>query len=129
MHVPLESDDSTTPPLQPEALFRALSDRTRLRAAVLLARSGELCVCELTIALRVPQPKMSRHLAVLRETGLVDARRDRVWIHYRLAGALPAWARETIRAVADGCSHQLPFTQDAERLHRRPDRPGGRCSI
>ncbi|WP_232210430.1 metalloregulator ArsR/SmtB family transcription factor [Nitrococcus mobilis] len=90
---------------------------------MLLARSGELCVCELMIALRVPQPKMSRHLAVLRETGLVDARRDRVWIHYRLAGAFPAWARETIHAVADGCSHQPPFTQDDERLQRMPDRP------
>ncbi|MCO6440865.1 MAG: metalloregulator ArsR/SmtB family transcription factor [Nitrococcus mobilis] len=120
--------ESTAPQILPEALFRALSDSTRLRAVVLLAREGELCVCELTIALRVSQPKMSRHLAVLRETRLVDVRRDGVWSHYRLAGGLPQWAREALRTVADGCYRQAPFARDVERLHRMPDRPGGRCS-
>ena len=67
---------------QPVFLFRTLSDPTRLRLLNLLA-CGETCVCELTDTLRVVQPKVSRHLAHLKRAGLVDARRDGMWLHYR----------------------------------------------
>ena len=63
-------------------LFKTLSDPTRLRLLNLLA-AGETCVCELTDTLRVVQPKVSRHLARLKRAGLVDARRDGKWMHYR----------------------------------------------
>lgn len=65
-------------------LFRALSDPTRLRLLQLL-RGGELCVCDLMAALRVPQAKTSRHLGYLRKTGLVKRRKDGLWSYYRLA--------------------------------------------
>src|SRR5438132_11172954 len=66
----------------PARLFKTLSDPTRLRLLNLLA-AGETCVCELTDTLRVVQPKVSRHLARLKRAGLVDARRDGKWMHYR----------------------------------------------
>ena len=62
--------------IDPEFLFRALGDTTRLRCLMLLELEGELCVCELTYALHIAQPKVSRHLSVLRETGLVQDRRS-----------------------------------------------------
>ncbi len=82
--------------LEGHAFFHALSDPTRLRCLALLHAHGELCVCELTAALDEAQPKVSRHLALLREMGLVLARREGVWMHYHLNPALPAWAREVL---------------------------------
>ena len=67
------------------ALFKALSDPTRLRLAVLLAIRGETCVCDLAAALDEPDYKVSRHLGILRSGGLVEARRDGAWMHYRLS--------------------------------------------
>ncbi|MGD8430432.1 MAG: metalloregulator ArsR/SmtB family transcription factor [Ectothiorhodospiraceae bacterium] len=113
--------------LTPENLFRTLSDGTRLRAVLLMAEEGELCVCELMVALRVSQPKMSRHLAVLRDAGVVSDRRDSVWIHYRIANDLPVWARRIIQETAERCRGMEPFIADGQRLHRMPDRPGRRC--
>src|SRR3989442_6605512 len=69
---------------EPAALFKTLADPTRLRLLNLLA-CGETCVCEFTDTLRVVQPKVSRHLARLKRAGLVDARRDGKWMHYRWA--------------------------------------------
>jgi len=74
----------TTGNTEPAFLFKTLSDPTRLRLLNLLA-SGETCVCELTDTLRVVQPKVSRHLAHLKGAGLVEARRDGKWMHYRWA--------------------------------------------
>jgi ArsR family transcriptional regulator, arsenate/arsenite/antimonite-responsive transcriptional repressor len=69
---------------EPAFLFKTLSDPTRLRLLNSLAE-GETCVCELTETLRVVQPKVSRHLAHLKRAGLVDARRNGKWMHYRWA--------------------------------------------
>ena len=65
-------------------LLDALTDPTRLRLLRLL-RQEQLCVCELVDALRIPQYKISRHLRRLRATGLVEARREGRWMHYRLS--------------------------------------------
>ncbi len=65
------------------SFYAALSDQTRLRLLSLMTR-GELCVCHLQGVLRTNQPKISRHLACLRKAGLVEARRDGRWTHYRL---------------------------------------------
>jgi ArsR family transcriptional regulator len=65
-------------------LFKALSDETRLRILALLT-AGELCVCDLMAVLELPQSTVSRHLAYLRNTGLVEDRRQGVWMYYRLA--------------------------------------------
>jgi len=64
-------------------LFKALSDETRLRILSLLT-TGELCVCDLMEVFHLPQSTVSRHLAYLRNTGLVDDRRQGVWMYYRL---------------------------------------------
>lgn len=113
--------------MTPESFFRALSDPTRLRSLVLLEREGELCVCELTYALQTSQPKISRHLAYLRDAGLVADRRDGVWVHYRLRPELPDWALEVIHAAAKGLADESVFVEDARMLAGMPDRPAGRC--
>jgi ArsR family transcriptional regulator len=66
-------------------LFKALSDPTRLRIAALLALKGEVCVCYLAEALGAQDFKVSRHLAILRAAGVVEARRAGTWMHYSLA--------------------------------------------
>jgi ArsR family transcriptional regulator len=84
--------------LQPVQLFKILSDETRLAIIMLLRESGELCVCDICGATSESQPKISRHMAILRNAGLVIDRREGKWIHYRLSPHIPAWAAETITA-------------------------------
>ncbi|EPW8571790.1 metalloregulator ArsR/SmtB family transcription factor [Morganella morganii] len=77
-------------------LFKILSDRTRLDIILLLKASGELCVCDIYTALNLSQPKTSRHLAMLRESGLLLDSRHGKWVHYRLSPALLPWVRNII---------------------------------
>ncbi|HJV36262.1 metalloregulator ArsR/SmtB family transcription factor [Geomonas sp.] len=65
--------------------FKALADETRLRLLALLLSAGELCVCDLTAALQLPQSTVSRHLAYLKGAGWVNDRRVGVWIYYSIA--------------------------------------------
>ena len=90
------------------AIFGALADPTRLRLLLLLADQGELCVCELTHALTEFQPKISRHLAMLREAGIVLDRREGLWIHYRVNPKLPAWVREVLNTTARANASATP---------------------
>ncbi|MDU7840216.1 MAG: metalloregulator ArsR/SmtB family transcription factor [Pantoea sp.] len=103
-------------PLTPLQLFKYLSDETRLCLILLLREKGELCVCELVSTLREPQPKISRHLALLRESGLLIDRRDGKWIHYRLSPHMSAWASAVIEQ-AYLCQRDdiLHLSQQAER--------------
>ena len=66
-------------------VFKALSDETRLRIMGLLIAGEELCVCEIIAALDLPQSTVSRHLAYLRNSGLLEDRRQGVWMYYRLS--------------------------------------------
>jgi ArsR family transcriptional regulator len=111
----------------PDLLFQSLSDATRLRSVVLLAREGELCVCELTHALGVVQPKVSRHLALMREAGVVADRRRGQWVYYRLHPDLPPWAQRVIAAAVEGAEGEGPFAEDRAALAKMPGRPGSRC--
>ncbi|MFP4252670.1 MAG: metalloregulator ArsR/SmtB family transcription factor [Guyparkeria sp.] len=113
--------------MPPEALFRALADGTRLRCLMLLLREGELCVCELTEALALSQPKISRHLAHLRDAGITDVRREGTWVFYRVAGTLPGWARAVLEATFDGNAENSTFTSDLARLERMAGRPPRGC--
>ncbi|MDX1573207.1 MAG: metalloregulator ArsR/SmtB family transcription factor [Methylophaga sp.] len=79
-------------------LHKALADDTRLRCVQLIAEQGELCVCDLTQALNTSQPKISRHLALLREANLLIDRRQGQWVFYQLHPALPDWAQAIIQA-------------------------------
>jgi ArsR family transcriptional regulator len=107
--------------------FRALGDETRLRCLALLLAEGELCVCELVHALDLAQPKISRHLAQLRNAGIVEARRAGTWMHYRLDPGLPEWARAALDDWRGGVADDAPFTADRAALLDMPDRPGASC--
>jgi ArsR family transcriptional regulator len=113
--------------LTPIRLFQTLSDSTRLRSLLLLARENELCVCELTHALDVIQPKISRHLALLRDADIVCDRRQGQWIYYRLNPALPDWARDIIDATVSGAEGQQAYINDRQALKDMPNRPGTAC--
>ena len=113
--------------IQPEQSFKTLSDPTRLRVLVLLAQEGELCVCELTHALDEIQPKISRHLALLREAEVLLDRRQGQWIYYRLNPELPAWAGAVLKETARGIGEQKLFTRDRKKLACMPNRPGSVC--
>jgi ArsR family transcriptional regulator, arsenate/arsenite/antimonite-responsive transcriptional repressor len=108
----------TTSLTQMETLFKALADATRLRILGLLL-AGEVCVCDIHESLRIPQSKASRHLAYLRKAGLVETRRDGLWIHYRM-GKL---SDPVLSAITDTVGHALTHTaavnRDGERLHKR----------
>ena len=65
-------------------IFKALGDETRLRIMALLVGRHELCVCDIMAALELPQSTVSRHLSYLRNTGLVDDRRQGVWMYYTI---------------------------------------------
>ncbi|MCS2149999.1 metalloregulator ArsR/SmtB family transcription factor [Scandinavium manionii] len=80
----------------PVQLFKVLSDDTRLAIIMLLRESGELCVCDICGATSESQPKISRHMAILRDSELVLDRREGKWVYYRLSPHMPAWAAETI---------------------------------
>ena len=69
------------------AFFKVLSDPTRLRLAVLLSIQGEACVCGLAEALDAPEYKISRHLGIMRSTGVVKAKREGTWMYYKLSKA------------------------------------------
>jgi ArsR family transcriptional regulator len=113
--------------MEPEPLFKALADTTRLRMLMLLLSEGELCVCELTHALDEIQPKISRHLAQLRESGLVLDRRNGQWIYYRINPDLPAWVDEVLAAAAQGSANSPPFDRDRRTLADMPGRPDKGC--
>lgn len=107
--------------LNPAAVFKCLSDETRARATLLIAREGELCVCELVCALDDSQPKISRHLAQLRASGLLLDRRQGQWVYYRLNPELPTWVHSvldiTLAANTDWLEH------NSARLQAMGDRP------
>jgi ArsR family transcriptional regulator len=100
-----------------ENVFKALADKTRLRILALLG-NNEVCVCHLHDSLGLPQPTVSRHLAYLRKSGLVAARRDGVWMHYQVSRSLNPVIRGVV-AAAVGALQQLPATtQDRKQFQR-----------
>ena len=101
-----------------EALFKALADTTRLRILNLLL-SGEVCVCDIHDTLGIPQPKASRHLAYLRATGLVDARKDGQWVHYRLSESHGPVVGVIRDAVVHALGHVDTLRKDALRFEKR----------
>ncbi|MEA4881914.1 MAG: metalloregulator ArsR/SmtB family transcription factor [Synergistaceae bacterium] len=108
------------------ALFKALSDPTRLRLAVLLAVHGETCVCDLAAALDEPDYKISRHLGILRSGGLVEARREGSWMYYRLAENRIALAKDLHACLCDSLNEHPTVREDLGRLKKRCEK-GARC--
>jgi ArsR family transcriptional regulator len=98
-------------------LFRALADPTRLRLLNLMA-DQEVCVCYLVEILGLPQPKISRHLAYLRAAGLVDARRDGKWMHYKIAALPDSGVEQMLRFTLEQLREDRAMRADLARLNR-----------
>jgi ArsR family transcriptional regulator, arsenate/arsenite/antimonite-responsive transcriptional repressor len=96
-------------------MFAALADPTRLRLLNLIA-GREVCVCYFVEILRQSQPKISRHLAYLRRAGLVEARREGKWMHYRMAEKLEAETRSILAAVLAALRADKQMQADRSRL-------------
>jgi ArsR family transcriptional regulator, arsenate/arsenite/antimonite-responsive transcriptional repressor len=82
--------------------FEALSDPVRRKILAMLLIDDERCVCDLNSVIGIAQPKLSRHLGVLRDAGLVMTRRAGVWMYYRLHPELPAWAVRVLWHMNEG---------------------------
>src|SRR5437763_5082817 len=101
-----------------EMLFKALADVTRLRILGLLL-TGEVCVCDIHESLRIPQPRASRHLAYLRRAGLVETRKNGLWVHYRLARAADPVLATIQQTVTHALTHIGAVHKDADRLQKK----------
>ena len=118
---------------QLESLFKALADKTRLRILALLGKN-EVCVCHIHDSLGLPQPTVSRHLAYLRRAGLVDVRRDGVWMHYRVARSVDPKVRVVLNAAVDAATKVPSAVHDRKQFQRAfgelyvlPTATGGSC--
>jgi len=111
----------------PIEIFSILSDLTRLRIMMLIQWEDEVCVCEMTHALEESQPKISRHLAVMRDAGIVKSRREGTWIHYRVEPDLPAWVTGLLSTTHQQLNELSPFVADLKKLHEMKDRPERAC--
>lgn len=98
-----------------ELLFRALADRTRLRLLNLM-RDDEVCVCYFVEVIKTNQPKISRHLAYLRRAGVVTARREGKWMHYRIVEPQDPYAAHVFSEVRDWLLEDRKMQKDHERL-------------
>jgi len=107
-------------------LFKALSDETRLRIVNLLA-AGELCVCDLTQALGMPQSTVSRHLAHLKNAGIVRDRRSRTWAYYRLREDAEPFVRDLLACMAAHLAAPDRAARDLAALSAYRDSPDRSC--
>lgn len=97
------------------SVYAALADPTRLRILSLLGED-EICVCHIHASLDVPQPTASRHLAYLRKSGLVEARREGIWMHYRLAPIGNPVIAAVVKAALHALTHTTISVRDEKRL-------------
>ena len=106
-------------------MFRAFADETRLRILNLLARNKELCVCDIQAILGTSQPKVSRHLAYLRNAGLVCVRREGLWKHYSLLAPKGGFHRGLVGCLR-GCFAEVDvLRRDLENLRKIQARKAG----
>jgi len=98
-------------------LFKALADQTRLRLINLIG-DDEVCVCFFVEVLKINQPKISRHLAYLRRAGVVSARREGKWIHYRLVEPPDPHAANIFREVRAALPNDPAMKSDRARLEK-----------
>ena len=98
-----------------ELFFRALADRTRLRLLNLM-QTDEVCVCFFVEILKTNQPKVSRHLAYMRRAGIVAARRDGPWIHYRIVEPSDADAARVLKETLSWLANDRDMQRERDRL-------------
>ena len=102
--------------MTPNELFSLLSDETRLRCLVLLQHEGKLCVCEISQIMESIQPKISRHLALMRNSGLVSDERRGQWVYYSLNSSLQDWAKKIIESTSKHLVKIEPYSSDIKKL-------------
>jgi len=107
--------------VNPVQFYKCLADETRLRCLLLIEHEQELCVCELTEAIDEIQPKVSRHLAQLRQCGLLVDRRQGQWVFYRVSPELPNWAKTVLAETLE--SNGVFLADNLNRLAAMGDRP------
>jgi len=112
-----------------EQFFKMLADSTRLRCLILMQAEGELCVCELTHTLALSQPKISRHLAHLREADMLIARREGTWMYYKINPDMPSWAMQILQTTLNGNRTNKPYVSDLKKLQSMANRPGLACCL
>src|ERR1700691_5547690 len=100
-----------------ERFFQALGDNTRLRLLNLMGEQ-EVCVCYFVEILGGPQPKISRHLAYLRSAGIVEARREGKWMHYRIVMPPHIGAAQVLRQTLDWLKEEKAMLVDRARLSK-----------
>ena len=100
-----------------EQFFKALADRTRLRLLNLM-RGDEVCVCFFVEILKTNQPKISRHLAYLRRAGVVGARREGQWMHYRIVEPPDKEAAKVLKETLTWLAADSEMQRDRDRLVR-----------
>ncbi len=114
--------------ITPVDFFKLLADDTRLSTLLLIQQEQELCVCELTSALNLSQPKISRHLAMLRNAKVLLDRRQGQWVFYRLNPELPTWALETIaQTQQQNLAMVAPLLNNLCAMGERPERAKACC--
>lgn len=101
--------------IAPQEFFNMLSDETRLRCLLLLQKEKELCVCEFSQILGSIQPKISRHLALLRMSGLVLDERRGQWVYYRINPNTPPWMQETLATALENLKQSQPYQSDLKK--------------
>lgn len=100
-----------------ERFFQALGDNTRLRLLNLMG-DQEICVCYFVEILDQPQPKISRHLAYLRNAGIVQSRRDGKWMHYRIVKPPNEGAAKILRQILEWLGQEKSMQADRMRLSK-----------
>ena len=103
-----------------EHFYSCLANSERRRLLALLTKEPELCVCELVDATLLPQPRISRHLAMLRKAELLIFRRSGTWLFYRLSPKMPIWAFRSLEMMVDAEADSAKCITDLARLKARP---------
>jgi len=120
--------DRSSKPENLAQLFAALADPTRLRLLNLM-NGREVCVCYFVEILKQSQPKISRHLAYLRRAGIVSARRDGKWMHYRIELPMNATAASILESALASLREDSKLQADLARLDRACCSPGKFVSL
>ena len=102
--------------IPPQEFFNLLSDETRLRCLLLLQKEKELCVCEFSQILESIQPKISRHLSLLRTSGLILDERRGQWVYYRLNKEMQTWMHQVLAATLENLKETKPYQSDLKKI-------------
>lgn len=102
--------------ISPQEFFNLLSDETRLRCLLLLQKEKELCVCEFSQILESIQPKISRHLSLLRTSGLILDERRGQWVYYRLNNEMQTWMHQVLAATLESLKDTKPYQSDFKKI-------------